>query len=219
MAIASLKSGEVGVVHNTSKNFKSEVRAAMNITKGGMPASVRPDAIMKRFGVSVEVSLKPKGEVYLSPHFFEAKATSASITKRYRKGQITGMVDAVADLKKKRGERATLTLITTSNTKISKSIREYAAKRGVYLNQSIAAIDDETGDFVISNPVWVNNEQMNDPKKENMDAAGWLISKVLEIIINKDPYDKYDPVKPKEYTKNITEPGRATDPDPATIED
>jgi len=216
----------ITAVHNTSINFPSDVRAKMNIKTGGLPASVRPDGIdMTRVGHYLPGADTP-GEVpemILSPHFYEAKATSATITKKYRKGQITGMVDAVADLKKKRGERATLTLITTSNTKISKDIKEYAAQRGVYLMQSIAAIDDETGDFVISDPKWVNITQMTSPAEKGhhpSDGVGWLLTKILEMFIGgDDPYRTYDAVDPKAYTKGLPKATSTTDPDQAEVED
>jgi len=215
---------DIEIVHNTSINFPSDARAKMNIGSGGLPASVRPDGVkMTQYGAYFDPNLQPlkkeNVEQFLSPHFYEAKATSATITKKYRKGQITGMIDAVADLKKNRNERAVLTLITTSDTKISKDIKEYAATRGVHLLQSVAAIDDETGEFTISNPKWINNEQVNDASKNPGDGPGWLITKILEFFIDDDPYSAHDKVNPKNYTTGLPKLSGTSDPDPAQVND
>jgi hypothetical protein len=224
LVMGSLAS-DIEIMHNTSINFPSDVRAKMNVGSGGMPASVRPDGVkMTQYGAYFDPNLQPlkreNVEMFASPHFYEAKATSATITKKYRKGQITGMIDAVADLKKKRNERAVLTLVTTADTKISNDIKVYAAERGVHLLQSIAAIDDETGEFTISNPKWINNEQTNDATKSTMDGAGWLLTKVLEYFIDEEvPYSAHDKVNPKNYTKGLPKASETTDPDPAKVND
>ena len=212
---------DIDIVHNTSINFPSDVRAKMNVGTGGLPASVRPDGIQARLGTFIDPSGKYI-QTQVSPHFFEAKVTSATITKKYRKGQITGMIDAVADLKKSRNERGTLTLITTSNTSISEDVKKYAAERGVYLLQSVAAIDDETGEFVISNPKWINIDQMTSPKEKGhhpSDGLGKFITKILEFFIDDDPYSSYDAVDPKKYTTGLPKTTETTDPDPAEAED
>jgi len=193
LAVASLQTTRP-VVHNTSQDFFSPARSRMN---GGLPASVRPD------GISAYVGASSRGEVFVSPSFYEAKATSATITKRYRKGQITGMIDALANMDRRPNELASLTLVTTSNTKISDQILEYATSRNVVIFQSVAAIDDETGEFILSEKSLLN---------------GNLPSAIIDALRKVNgSYDEFNGVNPDLYI-NGTNPG-AGDPDPAKIDD
>ncbi len=164
---------------------------------GGLPASVRPD------GISTYVGASSNGEVFISPSFYEAKATGATISKRYRKGQITGMIDALANMDRRPNELASLTLVTTSNTKISSDILEYATSRNVVVFQSVAAIDDETGEFILSEKTLLN---------------GNLPSTIIDQLQKLNGrYDEFKGVDPSLYL-NGNNPGPG-DPDPAEIDD
>jgi RHS repeat-associated protein len=192
LSIASLKTTTL-VYHNTSMDFPSRDRAEMN---GGLPASVRPD------GIGVYLGASSKAEIFTSPAYYEAKATSATITKKYRKAQITGMIDVLANIDIRDNERASLTLITTSDTKISNDILEYASSKGVHVFQSIAAIDDETGEFVIS-----------DKKPLNAQPLANLIDNIRKLF---GQFGEYKGIDPKKYLNS----GKSSnDPDPATIND
>ena len=76
--------------------------------------------------------------------------------------------------------------------------------------QSIAAIDDETGEFIISDPKFVNRDYFS--------GGAGIADRILNIF-DWDDYEDYKSVMPSNYTQDITEPGRITDPDPATIKD
>lgn len=192
LVIASLQTTRP-IVHNTRENFFSSVRQRRN---GGLPESVRPDGISIYFGAS------DKGDVFFSPAFFEAKATSATITKGYRKSQITGMIDVLANMDKRERELASLTLITTSNTNISDKIIDYATKRNVVIFQSIAAIDDETGEFIIS---------------ERQILNGNNLSQMIDWVRGFNGfYNEFKGVDPTLYLNGTIAPD---DPDPATIDD
>lgn len=182
------------VLHNTTNDFYSPARNRMNL---GLPASVRPD------GISTYLGASSKGEVFVSPSFYEAKATSATISKRYRQAQITGMIDALANMDRRPNEMASLTLVTTSDTKISNDILEYATSRNVVLFQSVAAIDDETGEFILSEKNILNGNLIS----TMIDNARKLIGS----------YDEFKGVNPKNYINGGT--SGAGDPDPATIDD
>lgn len=161
----------------------------------GLPASVRPD------GISVYPGESSLGEVFISPSFYEVKATNKRITKRYRKGQITGMIDVLANMDRRPNEIASLTLVTTSDAKISNEILDYATRRGVVIFHSIAALDDETGEFILSEKTLLNGN-----------AISTFIDQLMKL---NGRYDEFNGVNPKNYLNGtIAFPG---DPDP--IED
>lgn len=200
LVMASLRATEPQIIHNTSVNFPSPVRSRVP----GNPTSVRPD------GVTARVGMSSKGQIFVSPAFYEAKATSATITKNYRQSQITGMIDAASNMLNKPGELASLTLITTSDTKISQDIKSYAALRGVMLYQSVAAIDDETGEFVVSDREWVNRDQ----PQFGIGGAGDRIGNLFDW----DSYEDYGKVQPVEHVTSSPIESTGGDPDPATID-
>jgi hypothetical protein len=193
LSIASLQTTRP-VMHNTTQDFFSPARQRMN---GGLPASVRPD------GISAYLGASSRGETFISPSFYEAKATSATLTKRYRKGQITGMIDALANMDRRPNEMASLTLVTTADTKISADILEYATSRRVVVFQSVAALDDETGEFILSEKTLLNGN-----------GISTLIDQLRKL---NGRYDEFNGVNPLNYL-NGNNPGPG-DPDPATIED
>ena len=193
LSIASLQTTRP-VLHNTTQDFFSPARQRMN---GGLPASVRPD------GISAYLGASSRGETFISPSFYEAKATSATLTKRYRKGQITGMIDALANMDRRPNEMASLTLVTTADTKISADILEYATSRRVVVFQSVAALDDETREFILSEKTLMNGN-----------GISTLIDQLRKL---NGSYDEFNGVNPLNYL-NGNNPGPG-DPDPATIED
>jgi hypothetical protein len=113
------------------------------------------------------------------------------------------MIDALANMDRRPNELASLTLVTTSNTKISSDILEYATSRNVVVFQSVAAIDDETGEFILSEKTLLN---------------GNLPSTIIDQLQKLNGrYDEFKGVDPSLYL-NGNNPGPG-DPDPAEIDD
>lgn len=201
LVLASLQTTEPLILHNTSLDYPSPVRTQMN---GGLPGAVRPDGVTKRAGIKVGTGVS----FDMAPAFYEAKVTSATITKRYRKAQITGMIDAVANQKREPDEVPSLTLITTVNTVISKDILQYATDRGVMLYNAVAAFDDETHEFIVSERALLNP------------SPGAAVLENIRRPFNWDKFDEFkgvDPFDPK-YRRNAPESTKP-DPDPAMAED
>ena len=142
----------------------------------------------------------------LSAAYYEAKATNAVITEKYMNRQIYGMIDAAANTAAKEGDqRASLTLILTSDAQLSEGIVAYAVERNVYLYRSDAALDDETGEFTLSDPACVSCKYT---------SAG--IAEYIRQFLNYNNYDKFGTVNPIDHTHGLPKvPG---DPDPAEID-
>ena len=135
-----------------SPNYFSKARNKLN---AGMPSSVRPDGIQLDPGVEVAEGNGGRVQIRtaLTQHWYEAKATKSTLTKRYRKGQILGMIDALSSLKNTKMEMPALTLLTTSDTKISQELVKYADTKGVRFYHSKLYFDSDTGEFSLSDPI------------------------------------------------------------------
>jgi len=201
LAIRSAKTSHP-IIHNTMFNYKSPVREKRNALNGG-PKSVRPDGISGKVGTRINDG---PISVEVGDSWYEAKATGAKLTRNYRQGQLEGMVDALYE---RMGDRnnASLTLFTTSDTKIGDDLKMWAAYNGVSLYQSVAALDDD-GKIVFSNPELVNADQLN---------------KLSIDIKSKDNYSTFKSVDPATETKGLTNTSApatpSRDPDPAEVND
>jgi len=188
------------VVHNTTVNFESQVRAIRN---DGSPSAVRPDGIglAKRIGGVADIQATKNS-------FYEVKATKATLTRGYRKGQIEGMIDVLSvQMEKSQVSIAVLTLFTTSDTEVSKELKDYATKRGVTLYQSKAAKDDN------DNIVFSDLKRLN-----NISGKDHMVEDVLNAL-DMDNYDTFSPQSPKNFTKGLEKKEINKDPDPAEIND
>lgn len=199
LAIASVRTTERAVRHNTSVNYPSPARSIL--TKGS-PSAVRPDGIGQRVGYNTKTK-----QTLISESFYEAKATKATITKGYRSYQILGMIDALSNTIDQKRESPSLTLLTTSDTRISNSIIKYAGDRGVALYQSIATIDDETGEFSLSDRKWLNRDH-------ERFGNGGAVDRIKNVF-DWDDNDYYGKVNPSDYQKGNHSNG---DPDPACLD-
>ena len=173
----------------------------------GAPMAVRPDGITGRVGF-----FSSRKTMRFSSHFFEAKVTTKNITRRHRKAQIMGMIDAASRRNPDRG-RPAVHLITTLDSKVHRDVILYANRKNVHLFQSIAAIDDETGEFSISNPVWLNEESQANPTARYPFAPESNISR-----LRFDDFDNVDP-SPNTTPRGRLGGGITGDPDPAQFND
>ena len=199
----------IGIVQETHilitncNNYFSSERLKLN---GGLPSSVRPDGIQIDTGVETEhKGSKYSITIHYTDHWYEAKATSKSLTFKYRKHQLTGMIDALAEGTKDDDEIPALTLLTTSNVNIGMDLRKYADNKGVRLYQSTLYYDKETDEYMLSDP--------------ELQVAGVNLSKVTEIITDWfgdfddfDFFGKKDGSTLKTMSNDMSGP---TDPDPA----
>lgn len=117
------------------------------------------------------------------------------------------MIDVLAVQPKNDGEKAALTLIVTADTRINPDIIKYADERNVVLFAALAGIDDETGEFVVSEKYILANGK----------SYGSQLSKLIDLFrkLNGN-FDEYKGVDPKNYINGSTE---KNDPDPAQIDD
>ena len=72
--------------------------------------------------------------------WFEVKASNGTLTKSSYNNQIGGMIDALAANQPRavQQKRAMMTFVTTSDTKVGKSLERYASQKGVNLYQKTA---------------------------------------------------------------------------------
>lgn len=123
------------------------------------------------------------------------------------------MIDAVSNLRAQPNDLASLTLVTTSNTNISPEIMAYAAERGVMLYKSVAEIDDETGEFILSDREWINRDH------PRFGSYGAVLDRLRKLFFDWSKYDEYKGVDLKKYRNTTPNNNAETAPDSATIDD
>jgi RHS repeat-associated protein len=205
----NLTLGIVQETHSVStygKNYYSEERNNLN---GGLPSSVRPDGIQFDRGIEFKNNgYKYSISLYLTGHWYEAKVTNKILSFKYRKHQLAGMIDVLAELKSDDDEIPALTLLTTSNTIVGRDLCKYAEDRGVRLYQSVLYYDEETDEYMLSDP--------------ELKVSGVSFSKILENFSNWfTNYDNFDFFGKKDSAfleSMVTDYSSPSDPDPAKAE-
>ena len=140
VAVAAMKGRSVTTFSNSNINYPSAAREDRNGAEG--PSAVRPDLVGFTFDIS-DISAAKTDIRYGANQFFEVKATSALITRAYRKGQIEGMVDVLSEQAKLNKDKAAeLVLVGTADLKIGADMFEYAFNKGVTISVVVAGIDD-----------------------------------------------------------------------------
>ena len=118
------------------------------------------------------------------------------------------MIDVLAELKSDDDEIPALTLLTTSNTIVGRDLCKYAEDRGVRLYQSVLYYDEETDEYMLSDP--------------ELKVSGVSFSKILENFSNWfTNYDNFDFFGKKDSAfleSMVTDYSSPSDPDPAKAE-
>jgi RHS repeat-associated protein len=208
LVITSIQKGDPTVIHNTSLNFPSPERAKLNL--GQNPLDVRPDGFSGKLGAETSRGKMPV-RFFGAPSFYEAKITGSTLTKKYRKHQLAGMVDALSIAKDKmKAKYGILFLIVTQDTKISDDLLKYAADRGVIVKAAVLTYDSETKEFGVSDAQMMNAGYLYPGQGKNK-----TVQEAFPMGEEAD-VDKYEKIKVNEATKSSS---NAADPDPPTCED
>lgn len=212
IVVAALGERSVTTIANPSFNYSSVQRKLRNGPFG--PAKVRPDLV----GISVQHDMYSEEELYNSNQFFEAKATSAVITRAYRKGQIEGMIDVLAEQSKRnRNQAAELVIISTSDTKLGTDILEYARSKNVSIAAILAGIDDKGNVYFTDLHVL-----------QSLNSRSASIFNIIQETVKgwfKGPFDGKKGYNLKDYTNGINNKSKSTpaanknDPDPPELND
>jgi len=183
-------------------NYPSAAREERNGVNG--PSAVRPDAV----GLSVTV-LDEKGATNLRVgfnQFFEVKATSSTLTRAYRKGQIEGMIDVLSEQARiNKNEATELVLIGTTDLKVGADILEYAKTKGVTISAIVAGVD-EKGEIYFSDLRVIQSGQ----KK----GGGMLdgIKDFIDVLCGKKTFEGKPGWDLKDFTNGISNKEKAADP-------
>lgn len=148
-------------VANTDK-FSTSVRPSplQNVVPDGIgPTITLGDNGKKTKGVLGLIGAK--GKFAEAVNFAEVKALKTkSLGVGYNKRQLAGMIDYLGNDKNKKGKKGArphMIIITTFDTKIGKSLENFATKKGVALFHSVAEItDDGSGDIRAGTPKLLN---------------------------------------------------------------
>lgn len=119
----------------------------------GGPPEVVPDMI------GSQVIGEGKEKVTVGTIFVEVKAVSSrAITPSYDVYEIHGQIDALDTIRGESDILQTLSFITTSDTRISRNVVDYATERGVVVTQTIVYYDVSSGLAHLGRPTVLNPE-------------------------------------------------------------
>src|SRR5579875_913271 len=101
-----------------------------------------PDGLSESIGFETVQGMRSPVQEHLLPIFVEAKATTATLSKNYRQGQLMGMVDALSNLvKEQNGKVGYLNIVTSWETVIPDDLKQYAADRNIAIYESVMGQD------------------------------------------------------------------------------
>jgi hypothetical protein len=133
--------------NNSAAYYHPNVTPFYSILRG---KNVVPDGIASVMLIDYAAKKEPL-TFYSDAAWFEVKASNGTLTKSSYGYQIGGMVDALANNRPEavKQQRAMLTFVTTSDTKVGRSLNTYAGRKGVNLYQKIAYYKMENGKMLV----------------------------------------------------------------------